>query len=85
MHGGGGTKIRAANHKLDQGSGIPRMKALLLAFSLRSCLREFDLSNPGVKAKMRERYGKTVPMNEPVNSPRGAVRITTVAHTVSTP
>ncbi|HEX7830866.1 MAG TPA: YiiX family permuted papain-like enzyme [Thermoanaerobaculia bacterium] len=33
-------------------------------------LREFDLSNPAVKKKMRERYGANVPMNEPVISPR---------------
>jgi hypothetical protein len=32
-------------------------------------LHEFDLSDPAVKAKMRERYGKNVPMNEPVISP----------------
>jgi hypothetical protein len=32
-------------------------------------LREFDLADPAVKAKMRERYGKNVPLNEPVISP----------------
>ena len=32
-------------------------------------LREFDLSDPVVKAKMRERYGARVPLDEPVISP----------------
>jgi hypothetical protein len=32
-------------------------------------LREFDLSDPMVKAKMRERYGTRVPLDEPVISP----------------
>jgi Permuted papain-like amidase enzyme, YaeF/YiiX, C92 family len=32
-------------------------------------LREFDLSNPAVRAKMRERYGARVPFDEPVISP----------------
>lgn len=32
-------------------------------------LREFDLSDPIVKAKMKERYGKTIPMEETVISP----------------
>jgi hypothetical protein len=32
-------------------------------------LREFDLSDPMVKAKMRERYGPNVPLDEPVISP----------------
>jgi Permuted papain-like amidase enzyme, YaeF/YiiX, C92 family len=32
-------------------------------------LREFDLSDPVVKAKMRERYGGRVPLDEPVISP----------------
>lgn len=32
-------------------------------------LREFDLSHPDVRAKMRERYGNNVPKNEPVISP----------------
>jgi hypothetical protein len=35
----------------------------------RQKLREFDLADPVVKAKMRERYGKNVPLNEPVISP----------------
>jgi len=32
-------------------------------------LREFDLSHPAVRAKMRERYGDRVPLEEPVISP----------------
>jgi hypothetical protein len=32
-------------------------------------LREFDLTDPAVKAKMRERYGRRVPLDEPVISP----------------
>lgn len=32
-------------------------------------LRDFDLSDPIVKAKMKERYGKHVPMDETVISP----------------
>jgi uncharacterized protein YycO len=32
-------------------------------------LREFDLEDPAVKAKMRERYGTRVPLEEPVISP----------------
>jgi hypothetical protein len=32
-------------------------------------LRDFDLSDPAVRAKMRERYGNRVPIDEPVISP----------------
>jgi hypothetical protein len=32
-------------------------------------LREFDLSDPTVKARMRDRYGSRVPLDEPVISP----------------
>ncbi|MBU4011207.1 MAG: YiiX family permuted papain-like enzyme [Proteobacteria bacterium] len=32
-------------------------------------LRDFDLSNAAVKAKMKERYGDQIPMNETVVSP----------------
>jgi uncharacterized protein YycO len=32
-------------------------------------LRDFDLTNPAVKAKLAERYGKNIPLNEPVISP----------------
>ncbi|WP_240737209.1 YiiX family permuted papain-like enzyme [Hymenobacter metallicola] len=32
-------------------------------------LREFDLSHPTVQAKLRERYGKNIPLDEKVISP----------------
>jgi hypothetical protein len=32
-------------------------------------LREFDLADPAVKAKMRERYGARIPLDEPVIAP----------------
>jgi uncharacterized protein YycO len=32
-------------------------------------IREFNLADPAVRAKMRERYGDKVPMDEPVISP----------------
>jgi len=37
-------------------------------------LREFNLSDPVVKKKMRERYGKSVPLDEPVISPAAIFR-----------
>lgn len=43
--------------------------ALGLEIGARQKLREFDLTDPAVKAKMRERYGNHVPLNEPVISP----------------
>ena len=43
--------------------------ALDIEIGNRQKLREFDLTDPVVKAKMRERYGKDVPMDEPVISP----------------
>jgi hypothetical protein len=43
--------------------------ALGIEIGARQKLREFDLSDPVVKAKMRERYGTNVPMDEPVISP----------------
>jgi hypothetical protein len=43
--------------------------ALGIELGLRQKLREFDLSDPAVKAKMRERYGNRVPLDEPVISP----------------
>ena len=33
-------------------------------------LKDFDLSNPTVQAKLKERYGKNVPLNETVISPQ---------------
>ncbi|HEX3006012.1 MAG TPA: YiiX family permuted papain-like enzyme, partial [Bacteroidales bacterium] len=32
-------------------------------------LKEFDLDHPAVRAKMKERYGNKIPMDEPVISP----------------
>lgn len=32
-------------------------------------LKRFDLSSPAVQAKMRERYGKNIPWDEPIISP----------------
>ena len=32
-------------------------------------LRDFDLTHPAVRAKLRERYGKQLPLDEPVISP----------------
>jgi len=43
--------------------------ALDVELGTRQKLREFDLSDPAVKSKMRERYGTRVPLDEPVISP----------------
>lgn len=43
--------------------------ALGIEVGRRQKLRDFDLTHPVVQAKMRERYGTRVPMNEPVVSP----------------
>lgn len=32
-------------------------------------MKDFDLSHPAVKKKLRERYGNTIPLDEPVISP----------------
>ena len=45
-------------------------------------LKEFDLSNPQVQAKLKERYGKNIPLEETVVSPQAvfdAPQLTTVA------
>src|SRR5699024_3856703 len=45
-------------------------------------LKEFDLSNPLVQAKLKERYGKNIPLDETVVSPQAvfdAPQLTTVA------
>ena len=46
-------------------------------------LREFDLTDPAVKAKMRERYGANVPLEERVISP-AAMFESPLLETVST-
>jgi len=43
--------------------------ALGVEIGARQQLREFDLTDPVVRAKMRERYGDHVPLKEPVISP----------------
>ena len=43
--------------------------ALGLELGARQKLEDFDLSDPVVRSKMRERYGKNVPLKEPVISP----------------
>jgi uncharacterized protein YycO len=43
--------------------------ALGIEIGARQKLREFDLSDPAVRLKMRERYGTDVPLDEPVISP----------------
>jgi len=43
--------------------------ALGMKIGARQALREFDLTDPAVKAKMRERYGNDIPLKEPVISP----------------
>jgi uncharacterized protein YycO len=42
--------------------------ALGIEIGARQQLRDFDLTDPAVKAKMRERYGKHIPLKEPVIS-----------------
>jgi hypothetical protein len=44
-------------------------EALGLKLGKLQKLREFDLADPVVKAKLRERYGTQVPLDEPVISP----------------
>jgi hypothetical protein len=43
--------------------------ALAIELGKRQKLREFDLADPLVRAKMRERFGTNVPLDEPVISP----------------
>jgi hypothetical protein len=47
-------------------------------------LREFDLKDPAVQAKMRERYGKDIPLDERVISP-AAMFDSALLKTVTTP
>ena len=44
-------------------------QALGLELGARQKLRDFDLADPVVTAKLRERYGKLIPLEEPVISP----------------
>jgi hypothetical protein len=43
--------------------------ALGVEIGARQRLRDFDLADPVVKAKLRERYGTHIPLKEPVISP----------------
>ena len=45
-------------------------KALGMKLGKLQKLKDFDLSNPAVQAKLKERYGKNVPLNETVISPQ---------------
>jgi hypothetical protein len=47
-------------------------------------LREFDLTDASVKAKMRERYGKNIPLDERVISP-ASMFDSPLLQTVTTP
>ena len=44
-------------------------QALGVELGRRQKLREFDLKDPQVREKLRERYGKLIPLEEPVISP----------------
>lgn len=44
-------------------------RALGMEIGKRQHLREFDLKDPVVNAKLRERYGARIPLDEPVISP----------------
>jgi hypothetical protein len=57
--------------------------ALRVELGRRQRLREFDLTDPVVRAKLRERYGKLIPMEEPVISP-AAVFESSLLHTIHT-
>jgi hypothetical protein len=57
-------------------------RALGVKLGELATLRTFDLTDPAVKAKMRERYGNRVPLDEPVISPASMAaspRLVTVA------
>lgn len=44
-------------------------RALGIEIGVRQRLRDFKLDDPAVRAKLRERYGKHIPLDEPVISP----------------
>ncbi|QKG55947.1 YiiX family permuted papain-like enzyme [Hymenobacter sp. BRD128] len=46
-------------------------------------LRDFDLSQPAVQAKLRERYGAQLPLSEPVISPASIFRCPALVTVVS--
>lgn len=45
-------------------------RALALQVGKLQKLNEFDLSSPAVRAKLKERYGQNIPLNETVISPQ---------------
>jgi hypothetical protein len=51
-------------------TAIRAWKALGVQLGELQKLREFDLTDVAVRAKMRERYGTQVPLDEPVISPK---------------
>jgi uncharacterized protein YycO len=55
--------------------------ALGIEIGARQKLREFDLADPVVRAKLRERYGDHIPLDEPVISP-GAMYDSTLLETI---
>ncbi len=58
-------------------------QALGLELGTRQKLREFALQDPLVRVKLRERYGKLIPLEEPVISP-AAVFDSTLLQTIET-
>ena len=46
-------------------------RALKIELGKLKKLRSFDLTHPVVKAKLEERYGKHIPLDEPVIAPQG--------------
>lgn len=44
--------------------------ALGIRIGKRQKLKEFDLNQPVVRAKLKERYGKNIPLTETVISPQ---------------
>jgi uncharacterized protein YycO len=49
-------------------------RSLGIEIGARQKLREFDLADPAVKAKLAERYGRNVPLEETVISPAAMYR-----------
>lgn len=44
-------------------------RALGVSIGQRQQIRDFNLSDPAVRKKLKERYGDSIPLNEPVISP----------------
>ena len=58
-----GVRAPAARNRkaYDRGIGID--------IGVLQTMRDFNLTDPAVRAKLRQRYGDNVPLNEPVISP----------------